>query len=277
MEQAWLIERLERLERENVKFRRSATFMKLLVSSLIAITVAGISIPIAHSITFPGPVSASEFDLLGPGLRVTARLHTLRNGPNLTFYDNAGKVIVDVGFVNDATSTQAGMTVFDGNAGLAGNGVPRAAFGYTSRSSAGTGVGFVSYDGTGAIRTNIGQALNGSAAYDDLYDATGALRTGITVPTGALIGYFNQDPNGTSRVQLYESADGLVTSLSLKHQSGIEGSDAIANDESGEIGSNYAVWNADHSNLAAFVGVNEPNDFGIVDTLDGGTVTGHLP
>lgn len=219
MEQATLVERLERLERENMKFRRSARFMKLLVSSLIAITVAGISIPIAHSITVPGPLGASEFDLLGPGLRVTARLHTLRNGPNLTFYDNGGKAILDVGFVNDSTSTQAGMTVFDGNAGLAGNGVPRAAFGYTSQSSAGSGVGFVSYDGTGAIRTTIGQSLNGSAAYEQLYDDTGSLRTGIDV-NSANVGFFAQDANGIGRAVLGEVPSDSSAAMTLLNAAG---------------------------------------------------------
>jgi hypothetical protein len=202
MEQASLVERLEQLERENMKFRRSARFMKLLVSSLIAITVAGISIPIAHSITVPGPLGASEFDLLGPGLRITARLHTLRNGPNLTFYDNSGKIVADVGWVNDSTSAQAGLSVFDGNSVLAGNGVARAEVGYTSRSATGTGVGLANYDATGVMRSNIGQSLDGSNDYEVLYDQTGLVRDGIIFNDTIANGFYTYDANGTQRVNL---------------------------------------------------------------------------
>jgi hypothetical protein len=278
MEQSSLVERLERIERENTRFRRSTRIMKILLASTIALVATIVSVPKVHSILLPGIVTAREFDLLSPSFHVTAKLQTLRNGPNLTFYDNSGKIVADVGWVNDSTSAQAGLSVFDGNSVLAGNGVARAEVGFTARRSAGTGVGLASYDGTGALRTATGQALNGSIAYEYLYDESGALRTGILLPSSANIGYFNQDADGTPRISLYESQDGLVSSLSLIHQSGIEGADAIANDETGFVGSNFATWNADHSHIASIIGVGEPSDSGFVDTTNAsGILSGHLP
>ena len=275
MEQIALIERLERLERENSRIKR---FARLALGSMVVLIVLAGIVPKA---TTQGPpiLKATEFDLLGPNRSITAKLQTLRNGPNLTFYDNAGKVVADIGWINDSTSAQAGLAVFDGNSVLAGNGVARATVGYTSRSASGTGVGLASYDETGLVRASVGQSLNGSESYEVLYDSTGALRTGITIPQSASIGYFNQDANGLSRVSLFESADGLVTGLSLRHQNGIEGADAIANDEAPFVGANFATWNADHTHIASIIGVAANiGDAGFVNTfLSDGTLSGHLP
>lgn len=269
MEQRSLVERLERLELENSGIRRSARFMKFLMVATITVAAAMISVPMANS--KPSVFSATEFDLLGATGKVTAKLMNLNGGASLLFYDSGGKLVSSVGFTNTASVAAAGLTVWDGNAILAGDGIARAGFGYTSRGPS-TGIGAATWDASGNVRSAVGQGLDGSLAYEVLYDNTGALRTGIEIPSGANIGYFNQDANGTPRVSLYESANGLVASLSLVHQSGIEGADAIANDEYGFVGSNFAAWNADHSHIAGTIGVNSAdNGFGYTTYANGST------
>jgi hypothetical protein len=140
--------------------------------------------------------------------------------------------------------------------------------------------GFFANDLHGKNRIFVGNSLNGSS-FDvlTLSDETGAPRTGITAPSNADIGYFNQDANGRNRIALYESANGLIAGLSLAHRTGIEGADAIANDESGFVGSNFATWNSTGSHIASIIGVGASSaDDGFVDTyLHAGTLSGHLP
>jgi hypothetical protein len=50
MEQGSLFERLDRLERENARFRRSGRVMKLLLLSTIALVITVVSVPKAQSI-----------------------------------------------------------------------------------------------------------------------------------------------------------------------------------------------------------------------------------
>jgi hypothetical protein len=272
-----LLARLERLEYENGRIKRAARLTKIMVASMVVLFTAVAAIPAAHSLPFPFKIGANEFDLLASNGKVTAKLANLNGGALLAFYDANGKLVESVGFSNTAAQAGAGMSVYDGNAVLAGNGVTRAGYGYTSRGPA-TGIGAATWDASGDVRSSIGQALDGSIAYEQLFDTTGALRTGINVPNGANLGYFNRDANGTPRVELYESGDGLITSLSLIHQSGIEGADAIATDEPSFPSSNFATWNADHSHIASIIGTVEPADSGSVNTTAAnGTLSGHLP
>ena len=93
--------RLERLE-------RSVRYSKVLVIAMAVCTVAFATVPKARSLGSPFPLAASEFDLLGPGGKITAKLTTNDGGPNLLFYDNNGKVVwVADGYVDRALLPQS--------------------------------------------------------------------------------------------------------------------------------------------------------------------------
>ncbi len=109
--------RLERLE-------RSVRYSKVLVIAMAVCTVAFATVPKARSLGSPFPLAASEFDLLGPGGKITAKLTTNDGGPNLLFYDNNGKLVEEVG-INENTPASAGMAVLDGNSIIPGTGVVR--------------------------------------------------------------------------------------------------------------------------------------------------------
>src|SRR5579863_1714725 len=169
MDRDLLLKRLERLERENARIRR---FSKLALSSLTALLIAVAAVPKANT---GGPLilKAKEFDLLGPNGAVTAKLATYRGGPNLVLYDDNGKLVENVGVVNDQTVAQAGMNVFDGNAIVSGNGVGRFNASVTTRNTSGqggTGEGIGTFDGSGILRSTIGQSVDGSAVYATGYD-----------------------------------------------------------------------------------------------------------
>lgn len=205
-----------------------------------------------------------------------------------------GKVRASLGVTPSGPEAGVGEATYDGN------GVVRSAVGSTVDGSVAYGdlfdetgtvrtglnyypgvnfTGFFTHDASGTVRSSVGSGVDGSYSGAFIYDNTGALRTGIDLPSGANIGYFNQDADGTRRVSLYESADGLVASLSLVHESGIEGADAISNDEPGLVGSNFAAWNADHTHIASILGVGPVSgDTGFVDTYNAsGNLSGHLP
>jgi hypothetical protein len=164
MDKDLLLKRIERLERENTSMKR---FSKIAFGSLAALLIAVAAVPKANT-GGPPILKASEFDLLGPNGAVTAKLATYRGGPNLVLYDNNGKLVENVGVVNDQTVVQAGLNVWDGNVIIPGNGVGRFNASVTTKNTSGqggTGEGIGTFDGSGILRSTIGQSVDGSAVY----------------------------------------------------------------------------------------------------------------
>ena len=201
MDQELLLKRVERLERENASMKR---FSKIALGFLATLLVAIAAVPKANT-GGPPILKATEFDLIGPNGAVTAKLATYRGGPNLVLFDNNGKLVENVGVVNDQTLAQAGMNVFDGNAIVSGNGVGRFDASVTTRNSTGqggTGEGISTFDGSGILRATIGQLVDGSAVYATGYDrnnGTNARVGWIFEPSINFSGFFTNAEDGTSR------------------------------------------------------------------------------
>jgi hypothetical protein len=216
-----LSERLNRLESSNRLLKVAMLVMAgLFVMAASVPQVLSFGPPIPH----PGPIGgnaplrASEFDLLGPGNVVTAKLTTQNGGPNLLFYDNSGNPIMSVGFTNTSTTVFAGMGIFDNNALLAGTGVGRFGTGIETKGRF-VGEGLGTYDGSGNIRSGFGQAVDGSVAYSALYDETGTVRTGLTFYNG-FEGFYSHDASGNTRTAIGQSLDGTDAFAALFDQNG---------------------------------------------------------
>ncbi len=271
-----LLERLEKLEMENLRNRRSVRAMKFVTASAFAVLIAVSAIPSAYSRFFP-PITifATEYDLIGPNQNVTAKLETLNGGPNLVFFDNAGKVIAGVGVTNTSRVKATGMSVYDGNSLLAGTGVVRAAFGYGSAGPA-IGQGVATYDASGNIRSAFGQALDGSSAYEVLYDSTGAERTGINIISGGL-GFFVSDANGTGRARFGEASDGSQTNWVINDAAGGLGLSANVPADTATGASQLIAWDS-NGNYRTVDEVDPIAPFAGYLTFDASeTLTGNLP
>jgi hypothetical protein len=185
-------ERIERLEKSN-------RVLKGLTALLAALCVTLASVPQVSS--KPSNRSAYEFDLLGPNGKVTAKLTTLRNGPNLLFYDDNGKLVESVGIINDATLVGAGLGVADGNAIVPGTGVVRMSIGVSTKDPAGPGEGMSTYDASGRPRSAFGQTTDGSIVYASAYDPdSSSSRVGwVFYPAIDFEGVYTHDQDGTTR------------------------------------------------------------------------------
>jgi hypothetical protein len=184
--------RIQRLERSN-RLQKGVT---ALFAGLL-ITLA--SVPQVSSKA--SNLSAYEFDLLGPNGKVTAKLTTLRNGPNLLFYDDNGKLVENVGIINDATLVGAGLGVTDGNAIISGTGVLRMSMGVSTKAPGGAGEGLSTYDASGRARSAFGQTTDGSIVYASAYDPdSNNSRVGwVFYPAIDFEGVYTHDQDGTTR------------------------------------------------------------------------------
>ena len=215
-------ERLESLERENLRIKRSARLAKILSAATSALVIMVAAVPKVHSLGFPLPIAATEFDLLGPGGRITAKLFTFRNGPNLQFFDNKGKLVENVGVTNDSNGSGAGLSVEDGNAVLAGNGVQRVGVGITVTPTNAAGAGLATWDASGTVRSAVGQTLNGSIVYANTYDTNGNVRSGLDYdPAHDFTGFYSTAANGTNRSYMGQNTDDTDAFYGVKYADGI--------------------------------------------------------
>jgi len=86
-----LIEKIERIERENARIRRSARFTKTSIVCAIAAYAAFSTVPRVLSITSPPVLTATGFNLVDTSNRLRASLAPTADGNMLTFYDSTGK------------------------------------------------------------------------------------------------------------------------------------------------------------------------------------------
>jgi hypothetical protein len=267
-------ERLERLELENHRIKRSARLGKILTTSTVALVIAIAAVPKVHSLGFPLSIAASEFDLLGSNGKITAKLATYEGGPNVLFFDEKGKLVEDVGVINQKTFVGAGISVWDGNAIIPGNGVVRESSGVTESSSAGPftpGEGLATLDGSGIVRSAIGQTLDGSIVYDTLDDPQGNVRSGFDYdPSQDFTGFFTDAANGTTRSYFGQGTDDVEADWGLNYSSGIAAVNSFTpSPYSPNAGLNVYDTNGLYRSIIAI------EFFGTFDASE--TLTGHLP
>jgi len=203
-----LMERLDRLERENSRIRRSARWMKFIMAPAIAICIAISSVPQALS---KGPslkeISAQQINLVGDGGRVLASLGTTTDGTVLTFFDSSERKTLTIG--NSADGTFAGLATYDGNSIFAGTGRFRTSFGEANASNpVAGGLGFSVVDPAGKFRVAAGTTPDVTQGFLETIDPNGST-AGITDSGGAQ-GFFANDLNGKNRVFAGNSLDGTT-------------------------------------------------------------------
>ena len=109
-----LVERLDQLERENSRIRRSARLMKIVMAPAIAFCIAISSVP--QALSKDGgrkEINVQQINLVSAGGKVLASLGTTADGNLLTFFDSSGKKTLTIG--NSADGTFAGLATWDGN------------------------------------------------------------------------------------------------------------------------------------------------------------------
>jgi hypothetical protein len=217
-------ERLAFLERESLRIKRSARLAKILSAATSVLVVMVATVPKVHSLGFPLPIAATEFDLLGPGGKITAKLTTYQGGPNLLFYDNQGKLVEDAGFFNNSSLVSAGIGVLDGNALSPGKGVFREYSGVTTVNKAAptiTGEGMGTYDASGNGRVAVGETIDGSVAYALVGDPNGNYRSGIDYDAvHDFTGAFTNDAAGTNRTAIGTGTDDIDSFWQLNYSNG---------------------------------------------------------
>jgi hypothetical protein len=181
-----LAARLTRLERQN-------RIMKFATAGAVLACLAFTSVPGALSKTtstkFPhGPkhTYSEEFDLVSPSGVLLASLQggTGSTSPSLVFWDANEKPVVSVGIGASSNGNPpfVGVSTFDGNTYLAGNGVARAFWGQTAPNSSTSSPGFLGgsvNDGNGTGRIGLQTAADGTNGGAYFFDQNGVTRAGI--------------------------------------------------------------------------------------------------
>jgi len=182
--------RLERVERAN---RAMKIWGSIAAAAMVAFGSGSFASNVLAKTKVTAKVVAQEFDLETATGQVKASLKDTGGVPVLEFFDASEKLVVGVGL---ASTTSAGITVFDGNSVLAGSGVPRNTWGVTAGASG--GIGGVTFDGSGKVRTLWGDAVNESFSGISFFDSNGAFRTGVAYdPTTSLTnGFSTEDGSG---------------------------------------------------------------------------------
>jgi len=301
-----LSERLERLERENSRIKRSARLMKIAMASTLALCVATYSVPWATGAPTLRVLSAQQINLVNAGGRVLASLGTTSDGNVLTFFDSSGRKTVTFG--NNANETLAGALAWDNNNVVPGTGKVRVTWG-ESNPNVGpvSGFGAAVFDGSGRTRTAFGTSFdltnNSVAAFDP--NGTSA---GIGIFPSQFVGYYASDTNGVTRQfggLAFDSAiSDYLNEIALDDPTGVTRVSAAQLPPTFVSGQNrsgnaFAIWDSlgrqeasmgafangslagfnvvDANNvdrLSAYLFQNSMN----VDTRDSnGNVTGHLP
>lgn len=206
-----LVERLDRLEQENSRIKRSARLTKVMLASMGALFAGVASAPLALSKPPAGVpvVNAQQFNLVNASGKVLATLGTSTDGNNLTFFDSAGKKTVVIG--NSADGTFAGMATYDGNSIIPGTGQYRTTIGEANTSNVnGGGLGFGIYNSAGKLRSAGGTSVDDTLSYLDTIDPNGSTTGIIDENTVAFQnqGFFANDLNGKNRIFVGNSLDG---------------------------------------------------------------------
>lgn len=182
------------------------------MASAIALCMAIFSVPKVQSSPSLKLISAQEIDLVDGSGNVLASLGHTSDGNVLTFFDSTGKKTLTLG--DAANESAAGLTTWDNNKVIAGNGIVRSFSGENSTgfggcigigangASSGIGVlsstfeGYFANDGNGTLRQLGGITLDGTFNIWRLIDPNGMLRVGaIQVPPGTETGP-NRQGNG---------------------------------------------------------------------------------
>ncbi len=193
-----LNERLERLERENSRIKRSARLMKIAMALSLVLCVATFSIPGATGAPALKVLSAQQINLVNAGGRVLASLAPTSDGNVLTFFDSVGRKTMTCG--DNANESFAGCVTWDNNNVIPGNGIVRTTFGESNPNLGPiSGFGVSVLDGTGKVRTGFGTTYD--LASNDIFavDSDGS-STGIGVfHATKFTGFFTNDSNGVTR------------------------------------------------------------------------------
>jgi hypothetical protein len=167
--------------------------------------------PTGPSGQFPSVANVQQLNLVNGSNSVLASLGVTSAGNVLTFYDSSGKQTLTLG--NSADGTSTGLTTWDGNSILTGNGVARTAFGEANTSNTyGGGLGFDVFDTAGKIRVTAGTNVNLSEGFLYTIDPNGST-TGIVDDDLASFenqGFFANDLNGKTRSFVGNSLDGAT-------------------------------------------------------------------
>jgi hypothetical protein len=301
-DQPGLIERLERLERHNLRLKRSLRAMKLVIVASVATCAAVSTIPLVQSASVPVSISAQHIYLRRADGRLLAALAPSADGNVLTFFDHAGHKTVTVG--NNGNESAAGLSTWDGNNVIVGNGIVRTAFGESNPNLVGYSSGFGAQvlDGSGKARSAFGMSYDLSV--NDFYAVdTNGTATGIGIFPNNFAGYFANDLNGVNRQFGSLSLDGITNLWGENDANGAlrvsadQAHDDIPNSQ-GHFGNGFALWDANgqqrvgmaaatDGSYAQFALLDTNNVFRVsalltttstVDTFDAtGAVTGHLP
>jgi hypothetical protein len=304
-----LDERLERLERENSRMKRSARLMKIMMASAIALC-AVFSVPRVESKQVTGvPVlSAQEIDLVNAGGTVLASLAPTSDGNVLTFFDSSGKKTLTLG--DNTNQSFAGLVTWDNNKVIPGTGVVRTTFGESNPNvGPSSGFGGTVLDGTGHLRTGFGTTYD--LVSNDIFavDSDGS-STGIgAFQATKFKGFFTNDSNGVTRQFGGLSFDSAISDnlneIALTDPTGVVRVSAaqvppdFVNPQNGR-GNAFVIWDShglQQASMGAFVDGSvagfetvDPNNVirlaeflttqnGMnIDTFDAnGNLTGHLP
>jgi hypothetical protein len=301
-----LSERLERLERENSRIKRSARLMKIAMASTVALCAATYSVPWATGAPSLKVLSTQQLNIVNGSGRVLASLGLTSDGNVLTFYDSLGKKTLTFG--NNANETLAGAAAWDNNNVIPGTGKIRVTWG-ESNPNVGpvSGFGAGVFDGAGRARTAFGTSYdltnNSIAAFDP--NGTSA---GIGIFPSQFVGYYASDTNGVTRQfggLAFDSAiSDYLNEIALEDPAGVTRVSAAQvpptfSDAQNRAGNAFVLWDSQgrqEASMSAFVNgalagfnvvdANNVDRFSAylfqnsmnVDTRDGnGNVTGHLP
>jgi len=193
-----LSERLDRLERENSRIKRSARLIKIAMALSLAFCVATFSVPHATGTPNLKVLSAEQLNLVNASGKVLASLGPTSDGNVLTFFDSVGKKTMTCG--DNANESFAGCATWDNNKVIPGTGVIRTTFG-EANPNVGPGSGFGSsvLDGTGMLRTAFGTTYDLTSNDIFAVDSDGS-STGIGVFHATKFkGFFTNDSNGVTR------------------------------------------------------------------------------
>jgi hypothetical protein len=303
-----LSERLERLERENSRIKRSGRLMKIAMASSVALCVASFSVPWATGAPALKVLSAQQINLVNTSGTILASLGPTSDGNVLTFFDSAGKKTLTCG--ENASETFTGCTTWDNNKVIPGNGVIRTVFGESNPNvGAVSGFGALVVDGSGRTRTSFGTSYDLTKNYIAAADLDGS-STGIgSFQATKFKGFFTNDSNGVTR-----EFGGLTFNSAISdniNEIGLADSNGVVRVSASQVppdfvnaqnhrGNAFALWDAnglqqaamaalDDGSLAGFDTIDPNNVVRLaaflstqngmnIDTFDGnGNLTGHLP
>jgi hypothetical protein len=226
-----LTERVARLEKSN-------RAMKVIFAVAVLAMAATTSTPRLLAKTVKkmaaldaGAITTQRINLVNGSGQIVAVLGTSGNSAGLVFVDGAGKWLLALGATQNAGKTTAGLSLFDGNAALAGSGVPRAAVGISSDGAAlvalngsgqpalvsgvnadGSASGSFALDSSGFSRAGFGNASNGSGFFANDSNNVTRYVAGVS-PTGAQAGSFTFDATGKPQLAVGGNGDASAAGM----------------------------------------------------------------